>query len=242
MNIKKITSICKLTVIPLLLGFPIAIIAYRMQLWEMRTSFNLIKFTGYASIAMLALVILIGIYALFKQQKDIVKSCTLTAILLAIPVVGLSLQATKAKSLPFLHQVSTDTVNLPQFEKVITLRGENSNPLAYDREKLAPLQLAAYPELQSIISKLNTEQAFSKSVKTANELGWEVVAQNQQEGIIEAVDTTLLWRFKDDIAIRIEATETGSKIDLRSISRVGGTDLGANAARITKFINTFSNN
>ncbi|XQW83901.1 DUF1499 domain-containing protein [Thalassotalea piscium] len=239
MNLKKITDICKLTVIPLLLGFPVAIIAYRMQLWDMRTSFSLIKFSGYASAVVLGLVLLLGIFAIFKKQRNVAKSCSIIALLLAIPVVGLSLQASKAKSLPFLHQVTTDTVNLPKFQKVIALRGENSNPLKYDSEKLAPLQLAAYPQLQPIISNLDTKKAFAKAITTANKLGWEIVAMNQTDGIIEAVDTTLLWGFKDDVVIRIEATESGSKIDLRSISRVGGTDLGANAARITKFISTF---
>ncbi|MBU2923332.1 DUF1499 domain-containing protein [Colwellia sp. 1_MG-2023] len=237
-----ISKFCKFMVIPLLLGFPIAVIAYRLQLWSMGVSFQIIKYTGYVSIAVFLIAILVTLFALFKKQKEVTKTCVVVALLLAIPVIGLSKQAAKAKSLPFLHQVSTDTVNLPAFDVIIALRGDTSNPLDYDREKLAPLQQAAYPELQSILSEFSTEQVFTKAVNTAMGLGWEIVAKNQDEGRIEAVDTTSLWAFKDDIAIRVQQTETGSKIDLRSISRVGGTDLGANAERIKKFITAFNVN
>ncbi|WP_076417024.1 DUF1499 domain-containing protein [Colwellia sp. UCD-KL20] len=236
---KKIITICKLLTIPLLLGFPLAVIAYRLHLWSMGTSFKIIQFTGYASIVVLLIAIIIGLFALFTKQQQVIKSSAIVAILLAIPAVGLSLQAAKAKSLPFLHQVSTDTVSLPQFQAVLALRGEGTNPLEYNSEKLAPLQQEAYPELKPIISNLNTEQAFNKAVDTAIKLGWEVVAKDIKQGMIEAVDTTLLWGFKDDVAIRIQATDTGSKIDLRSISRIGGTDLGANAKRIKSFISAF---
>jgi len=136
--------------------------------------------------------------------------------------------------------VSTDTANLPKFEAIVALRGDNSNPLAYDKEKLIPLQQAAYPMLKPIISELNTDSAFNRAVDVATNLGWEIVAKDANKGIIEAVETTLLWGFKDDVVIRIQAVDAGSKIDLRSISRVGGSDLGANAARIERFIAEFS--
>ncbi|XPF96248.1 DUF1499 domain-containing protein [Colwellia sp. RE-S-Sl-9] len=239
MFIKKIITICKFLTIPLLLGFPLAVIAYRLQLWGMGTSFKIIQFTGYASIVVLVIAIVIGLFAFFTKQQRVLKSSAIVAILLAIPAVGLSMQAAKAKSLPFLHQVSTDTVNLPQFKAILALRGEGTNPLEYDSEKLAPLQQKVYPELQPIVSILNTEQAFNKAIDTAIKLGWEIVAKDIKQGMIEAVDTSLLWGFKDDVAIRIQATDTGSKIDLRSISRIGGTDLGANAKRIKSFISSF---
>tara|TARA_R110002167_G_scaffold3614_1_gene17494 strand:+ start:12975 stop:13700 length:726 start_codon:yes stop_codon:yes gene_type:complete len=241
MLIKTMAKIFKLAVIPLLLGFPIAIIAYRLQVWPMGTSFQIIKCTGYGSAIVLALALLLGLFALFKKQKDVAKSYALVVILLAIPVIGLSMQGTKAKSLPFIHHVSTDTINPPKFQAIVALRGEGSNPLEYDSEKLAPLQKAAYPKVKTIISELSAEQAFANAVDTAVNLGWEIVAKHAEQGIIEATDTTLLWGFKDDVVIRIQATTTGSKVDLRSISRIGGTDLGANAKRVESFISRFSN-
>lgn len=232
-------NIFKFTPIPLLLGFPLAVMAYRLQLWEMGTSFKLILFTGLMSTIVLILAMSVGIFSLFKKQDGVIKRCAFAIVILAIPVVGLSMQAVKSRSLPFLHQVSTDTVNLPQFQAIIALRGDDSNPLEYDSEKLAPIQREAYPELKPIISELNKQQAFNQAVNTAKELGWEIVEKNSEQGIIEAVDTTLLWAFKDDVVIRIQASGTGSKIDLRSISRIGGSDIGANADRIIKFITSF---
>lgn len=242
MVVNAITKFCKFAVIPLLLGFPIAIIAYRLDIWSMGISFQIIKYTGFISIAVLLLAFGLAVFGLVKKQKPVTITGAVVAILLAIPVVGLSMQAAKAKSLPFLHQVTTDTVNLPEFEVIVGLRGENSNPLDYDSEKLAPLQQAAYPELQTIHSDLNMIQAFNKAVNVASNLGWEIVAKDYKKGKIEAVDTTALWAFKDDIVIRVQTTDTGSKIDLRSISRIGGSDLGANAARVSKFITDFNAN
>lgn len=239
MVINTITKFLKYTVTPLLLGFPVAIIAYRLELWPMGVSFKMIQYTGFISMAVLLIAILVAIFALVKKQKDVAKTCGIVALLVALPVVGLSMQAAKAKSLPFIHQVSTDTVDLPKFKAIVALRGENSNPLDYDSEKLAPLQHAAYPQLQTIVSELSVDQAFAKAVDVANDLGWEIISRNKESGMIEAVDTTLLWAFKDDVAIRVQMTDTGSEIDLRSISRVGMSDLGANAARITKFITAF---
>lgn len=242
MIIQTIAKLFKLAAIPLLLGFPIALIAYRLQIWQMATSFQIIKLTGYGSAIVFALALLLGLFSLFKKQHNAAKSYALVMILLAIPVIGLSMQASKAKSLPFIHHVSTDTINPPKFQSIVALRGEGSNPLAYDTEKLAPLQKAAYPKVKSIVSGLNHEQAFIRAVDIAESLGWEVVAKNAEQGLIEAVDTTLLWAFKDDVVIRVQATTTGSKIDLRSISRIGGTDLGANAKRVETFITNFSAN
>lgn len=233
-------NVFKFTPVPLLLGFPIAVIAYRLQLWEMGTSFKLILFTGFVSAVLLILAISVGIFSFIKKRDDVVKPCVVTVLLLVIPVAGLSMQALKSKSLPFIHHVSTDTINLPQFNAIIPLRGDDSNPLEYDREKLAPIQQKSYPDLKSIISELSTEQAFNQAVNIVDDLGWEIVSKNSEQGIIEAVDTTLLWAFKDDVVIRIEASDTGSKIDLRSISRVGRSDLGANAERIRSFISAFS--
>jgi len=240
MIIKTLSKFLKFAVIPLLLGFPVAVIAYRLQLWEMGTSFQIIKLTVFASAITLGVTVLLALFTLFKKQRDVAKVFAVLSLLLAIPVVSLAMQAGKAKSLPFIHHVSTDTVNPPEFQAIIALRGDNSNPLAYDKEKLVPLQEAAYPMLKPIISELNTDKAFAKAVEVATSLGWDIVSKNAEQGIIEAVETTLLWGFKDDVVIRIQAIDVGSKVDLRSISRIGGSDLGANAARVERFISQFS--
>ena len=71
-------------------------------------------------------------------------------------------------------------------------------------------------------------------------MGWEIFATDENKQIIEAIDVTPLFRFKDDIVIRVTSTDTGSRIDIRSQSRVGRSDLGKNASRIRSFITNFS--
>jgi uncharacterized protein (DUF1499 family) len=70
-------------------------------------------------------------------------------------------------------------------------------------------------------------------------MGLEVVDVNQAAGIVEATATTFWFGFKDDVVVRIRETQQGSKLDLRSVSRVGQSDIGANAARIQTFIANF---
>jgi len=79
-------------------------------------------------------------------------------------------------------------------------------------------------------------QAFDRALQTAREMGWTVVDSNSGEGRIEATDTTFWFGFKDDIVIRITPADQGSRIDLRSVSRVGRSDVGTNAKRIRKYL------
>jgi uncharacterized protein (DUF1499 family) len=80
------------------------------------------------------------------------------------------------------------------------------------------------------------------ALKAVNELGWEIASQDPQKGLIEATDTTFWFGFKDDVVIRIKPQDNGSRVDIRSVSRVGRSDVGTNAARILAFIQAFRNN
>jgi uncharacterized protein (DUF1499 family) len=104
------------------------------------------------------------------------------------------------------------------------------------------LQLEAFPDLHSIMAVEAPLEAFHRASKIASQLGWKIFASDAQAGRIEAVDTTRLFGFKDDVVIRIRPHGSGSVIDLRSVSRVGGGDLGANADRIRRFVREFEAN
>jgi uncharacterized protein (DUF1499 family) len=73
-------------------------------------------------------------------------------------------------------------------------------------------------------------------VSAARSLGWQVIDANEKEGRIEATDTTFWFGFKDDIVVRITPTAGGSRIDVRSVSRVGRSDLGTNAKRVRGYL------
>ena len=237
--LKTLAKLCLLGAIPCLLGFPLAVIAYRLHWWPMGQSFDLIKITFFTGLLLVVLSMLIALIAMFKKDLEALKAAAVAFVLISIPSIGLSLQAIKGKSLPRIHDITTDTVNPPQFRAVLNLRGTDSNSLDYQAEQLATQQQAAYPYIQPIMTQMTPERALARAAAAVAQLGWELIAKDQATGTIEAVDTTLLWGFKDDIVIRVQATASGSRVDLRSVSRVGLSDLGANAARIRKFIEAF---
>ena len=98
-------------------------------------------------------------------------------------------------------------------------------------------QRESYGDLAPIVLPLLPGEALVKARDTAEELGWEILATDSADGRIEATETSTLFRFVDDIAIRIRANPEGggSTVDLRSTSRDGVSDLGANAERIRAF-------
>lgn len=139
-----------------------------------------------------------------------------------------------------LNDVTTDLEDPPRFEAVLALRPAHANSVEHGGARVAARQRAAYPKVQPIVTALPPAEAFRLAVATAKALGWEIVARDAARGIIEAVDTTKLLRFKDDVVVRIRPHETGSRVDLRSLSRIGRGDLGKNAARIIEFAQRFA--
>ena len=136
---------------------------------------------------------------------------------------------------PAIHDITTDTLDPPVFSAAVKLRGNDSNSLALDPETI-DAQLAAYPDLQTVVLTDSIEVVFEKAMANANQLGWEIYREDLNDGFIEAVDSTAIMGFKDDIVIRLRTNASGTLMDIRSVSRVGVSDLGANAARIRQFI------
>lgn len=144
-------------------------------------------------------------------------------------------------NVPPIHDISTDTVDPPQFVTVLPLRADAANTVIYGgsegmtAEQLAALTKEAYPDLVTATFSESTEAVFARARAAVDELGWDVVAAVPEEGRIEATDTTFWFRFKDDIVIRIRAGPDGALLDARSVSRVGRGDVGTNARRLRAF-------
>lgn len=137
---------------------------------------------------------------------------------------------------PRIHDITTDPVDPPQFVSLLPRRGSRASPPGYDGPEAARQQREAYPDIQPLVLAVPQAQAFDAAVAAARGMGWEVVASDPAAGCIEAIATTLLLRFRDDVVIRVRAAGTGSRIDIRSKSRVGVGDLGTNARRIRRFL------
>ncbi len=150
------------------------------------------------------------------------------------------MQLLNSLAAPLIHQVSTNPDEPPEFIEVVALRGEHSNPLAFDAEKIAPLQAEFYPWVEPLVLRATPEEAFGKALDVLKGMGLEVVATHPELGLIEAVDTTFWFGFNDDVAVRVRAYPQGSVVDVRSVSRVGLTDVGANAKRVGEIIRRMS--
>ncbi len=217
-----------------LLGFPIALVLYRFGLINFAQSFKLLIASGLTAAVVFILSVL---FSVLKRQDRVASKAASTAMIIAlVPLLGLGSQAFKGRSLPVIHNISTDPIDPPMFNKVVALRGEGTNPLEYDAQKLATLQQQAYPNVATLNLAAPPSQVFTKVVDLVKASGWEMVSADQTGLIVEATDTTRLWQFKDDVVVRIRSREQGSIVDMRSVSRIGQSDLGANAKRIEAFM------
>jgi uncharacterized protein (DUF1499 family) len=126
-------------------------------------------------------------------------------------------------------------IALARFVALLAARDRAGARSDYGGQSVAAQQLRAYPRLGSVTHTLAPDQAFERALSAARDLGWSIVAAVPDEGRIEASDRSFWFGFTDDVVIRIRGHENGSLIDIRSVSRVGISDLGVNAARIQAF-------
>ena len=142
------------------------------------------------------------------------------------------------KSVPPIHDISTDTENPPTYGAVLPARkAEQANSLIYEGQALATLQKAAYPDLTPLRVALPRAETYKRALEAANAMpGWTVLAADSAKGHIEASQTSFWFGFTDDVAIRVAADGSGSRVDMRSASRQGRSDLGVNAGRIRAYM------
>lgn len=150
-------------------------------------------------------------------------------------------QAPPGEAYPPIHDVSTDVADIPQFVAVMPLRADAPNSTVYGEsrnmtpERNAQLQQEAYPDLVPRFYQASEEEMFDRALAAVDEMGWELVDASPEEGRIEATATTFWFRFKDDVVIRIRPMGPQTVVDARSLSRVGGGDVGTNAKRLRAF-------
>ena len=206
---------------------------YKYGVVDLGTAFTGFKFGVFAGIATLILLVL---QILFKR-KTVTLGSTIMALLLSTIAIAIPLSMlNKGKSVPPIHDISTDLVNPPEFVAIAPLRADAPNPVEYAGVEVATQQRAAYPELQTLNYTQSKSELVEATKQAIDHLGWQLVNIDADQGIIEATDRTMWFGFKDDVIVRI--TDNGSKrlVDIRSKSRVGGSDLGKNAERIHGFI------
>jgi NAD(P)-dependent dehydrogenase (short-subunit alcohol dehydrogenase family)/uncharacterized protein (DUF1499 family) len=209
----------------------------RMGLWNFRAGLAILKWAACGGFAA-ALVSLAGVAQSVKMRSLRGVVYGLVGIIggSAVFIVPLYWRM-KAASVPPIHDITTDTVQPPQFVALLKPRKNATNPATYGGPEVAAMQHAAYPDIQTVLLYAPRKQAFEKALDAARAMGWQIVAKEPREGRIEATDTTFWFGFKDDIVVRVTAAdEQRSLIDVRSVSRVGRSDVGTNAKRIRAYL------
>jgi uncharacterized protein (DUF1499 family) len=206
----------------------------RFGAWDYRFGFQLVRWSLYAGLAIAALGVVFLLIPRFRAGG--------IAILVAAIAIGIGVAYVplhwlqSARAAAAINDITTDTVNPPAFVAILPLRASAAVPAVYPGNETANAQRQAYPDIVPLELAVPPAAAFVRALDTATAMGWEIVAADPVAGRIEATATTDWFGFRDDVVVRIAPTPAGSRIDLRSVSRVGKSDLGANAKRIRAFL------
>ncbi|MCP5382787.1 MAG: DUF1499 domain-containing protein [Kordiimonadaceae bacterium] len=213
-----------------------------MGLWEPLAGFRYSRMynnnIGYvvSGLSVLCLLYLLTQKKLMGKKKAILSLIIGLAIL--FPVI--KSKVTETVKYPPIHDITTDTVNPPQFITLTDDRPGARNTLVYGGPEIAAQQTAAFPDIKPIMSDLSPDQAYQKALSVGKAMGWEIVSMDPSKHRFEGTARTPFFKFVDDTVVVVSEMPTGSRIDVRSVSRVGVGDIGVNAKRIRKFIELFN--
>lgn len=221
-----------------LVALPIGALGSRFGAWPFTMGFQVLF--GAVLLAAIALVLGIacGIRAALRN-RDADKMPSIIGVVASVIALGwMGLQFNAAYSVPPIHNISTDREDPPAFHAALEARKSCANAHDYDEED-AKAQAEGYDDIEGILTTDDVATTVAQAAAVARQMGWEVIGEDAERGLVEAFDTTFWFGFRDDVAIRVRAEGDGAKVDLRSVSCVGQSDLGANAARIEAFIEAF---
>jgi uncharacterized protein (DUF1499 family) len=202
----------------------------------------------YTAMAIAVGALVLGPWALWRIWRRGGRGVRAAALgtLFAIGLVSWPLAlAPKFFGLPRINDISTDTQSPPRFQAVSKWRQPGANPLDYPGEAFAAQQREHYSDLKPLVVSRTVAEAFDLVREIIRRRGWMIVAVRPPgqgtdgSGEIEAIEQTTLIGFHDDIVIRLKAERDKTRIDMRSASRYGVTDLGSNAERIRSAMKEF---
>ena len=215
--------------------------------WPFRTGFGILRYAFYAAMAGGVLAIVAFVISRSSGARTGWLNLVAFVIAAAFGVYLMSHIAT-ARSVPAIHDAATDLNDMPQFA-TLKVRADNLEDIPDSgRPELAALDPTsrwkvihseAYGDLRGLRLPLSPADASRRVEALVRERGWDVARVDRQAGIVEATATTLFFRFKDDVVVRVRPDPDrlgGSIVDMRSISLVGGSDVGVNAQRIRAFL------
>src|SRR5690242_475294 len=223
----------------------VSVVIVRFGFLEMKPA--MATFFGGLAIAGLSILVGLGAFAAIWQNGSrgmsrILLALLIDAVVLAYPAY-LGLQYRK---LPPIHDITTDPIDPPRFEALARLRtGEGTNPAVYAGLYSAEQQRQAYPDIETVELDVPVQRAYEVTLQLVTKRKWLIIDERPPQlprriGHIEAVARTPIMGFREDVSIRIAPDRDGSRVDIRSASRYFESDLGSNAARVSKLIDDIS--
>lgn len=196
---------------------------------------------GGALLAMLGTILgLIGVIMNLRNKGGLMKTALIGLLLSGGQAGFMVSRAAIGSQVPAIHDITTDLANPPAFAKLKlgadNLRGVDTV------EKWKELHTKAYADIKPITVTKAPATVIANAERLAKERGWAVANADSDAGLMEATASVSLIKFQDDVVVRVTPTAdgTGSRIDMRSVSRVGISDLGVNAKRIREFLAALS--
>lgn len=210
---------------------------HRWGWWGARQGFAMLPYGAYIGAGTAVAALLIGLFAAVKDAR--------AAALLSFVAIGFGAGALafpvdlqmRALSAAPISDITTDPIKPPQFVALKAARDAAPNGSAYPGMAASRRQLEAYPDIVTLRSKFKPQDVLARAQAIARDLGWEIVAVTEDG--FEASVTSAWWGFVDDVVVRLRVEGQETRLDLRSASRIGTSDLGVNAKRIRAFMTRF---
>lgn len=188
-----------------------------------------------------SLIVIAGLFILVSSSlKRLQRQNDLLLLVIAcsiFPIIALTAVGSGALNAPMIHDITTDIDRPPVFRFIQADDSYRVNSLNYAGSVVSDQQVEAYPDIKTFVTTMPPRAVYQQALLVAKLSGWKIIAKDLLIFHFEAESHTVLFGFIDDIAVRITPlTDGGSAVDVRSMSRVGLSDLGANAKRIRGFL------
>ena len=224
----------------------IAAIGTASGAWNFRSGLGALRYCFFAA-AGGALVAVIALFLARRERQSRLVWANLIALVAALGfLLYLGSKVRTARSVPPIHDISTNLDDVPQFSR-LRVRADNLEKVPdMDKPELKAMEpearwkavhRLAYGDIGTVRVPMSIEDTIRRAEALARERGWAIARSDAAAGIFEATETSFFFRFKDDVIVRARpAPDGGSLVDMRSISRVGASDVGVNAKRVRAFL------
>jgi uncharacterized protein DUF1499 len=222
----------------------VAAVGSAMEMWSFRAGLSALRYLFFAAAAG-AVLGLVGLIMARRRAKLMLANLLALVVALGF-VLYLGNLVRIAKSVPAIHDVTTNLDDVPQFTR-LPVRADNLESIPDEGrpelKAMAPearwkaVHRAHYGDLRTVRLATPPQEMVRRVAALVRDRGWNTALVDDREGSVEATDTSTFFRFKDDVVVRVRpAPGGGSLVDMRSISRVGVSDVGVNAKRVRSFL------